>query len=142
MDFIDCVSSALHAQAYYNAFKQLYSSLPSDWKSALQPYKTVFYVEASIPEFLASNVSGAGNFSFNCDEVWICEPTTLFLQWLHHGLVLDPSFHIAADQRFDKFVWKTKFCKEYVNERVPREFRRIACLDSKLLVLSTDKTSF
>lgn len=124
-DIVSAVS-ALEAQTYFKAARQLYSALNPDEKATLQPLKAVFYDDAQLPLTISSGLSMIGHFESKMGTAEIKYAMLLFKQWIYNGLCRVPESGLVpeGEDMPNAVLFKDKFSMQYMKDLIKEEFKR------------------
>lgn len=75
----------LHAQSYFKAARQLYSTMQDHEKAANQPLKAVYYDEEPIPLHMAGALGIVGHMDTKVGQVLIQDAGVQFKRWILEG---------------------------------------------------------
>lgn len=91
----------LHAQSYFKASRQLYSTMQDHEKAANQPLKAIYYDEEPIPLHMAGALGIIGHMDTKVGQVLIRDAGVLFKRWILQGTkIANPDlFHRINSER-------------------------------------------
>lgn len=101
------VKKHLHAQSYFKAARQLYSTMQDHEKATNQPLKAIYYDEEPIPLHMAGALGIIGHIDTKVGQVLIRDAGVLFKRWILEGVKLnDPE--LARNITSSKAIWNDR----------------------------------
>lgn len=132
----DQIKTNLHAQSYFKAARQLYSTMQDHEKAANQPLKAIYYDEEPLPLHMCGALGIIGHMDTKVGQVLIRDAGVLYKRWILKGIkTFDDK--IAPNVPAAEAIWNDRESFRSI-QRSARE--RIADIVKETYTLDVDGT--